>query len=40
MSASRIMRDTFFLGVYPGLGEAQIQYVLEQIHGFFGRAGR
>jgi CDP-6-deoxy-D-xylo-4-hexulose-3-dehydrase len=38
--SDRIMRDTFFLGVYPGLGEAQIQYVLEQVHGFFGRTGR
>jgi CDP-6-deoxy-D-xylo-4-hexulose-3-dehydrase len=35
--SDRIMRDTFFLGVYPGLGEAQIDYMLEQIFGFFGQ---
>lgn len=33
--SDRIMRDTFFLGVYPGLGDAEIDYVLERIHGFF-----
>jgi len=33
--SDRIMRDTFFLGVYPGLGEPQIQYILEQIFAFF-----
>jgi len=38
-ASDRIMRDTFFLGVYPGLGEAQIDYMLEQIFGFFGQAG-
>ncbi|MDR3671583.1 MAG: lipopolysaccharide biosynthesis protein RfbH [Holophaga sp.] len=35
--SDRIMRDTFFIGVYPGLGQAQIDYMLERIHGFFGR---
>jgi CDP-6-deoxy-D-xylo-4-hexulose-3-dehydrase len=41
-ASDRIMRDTFFLGVYPGLGEAQIAYVLEKIFGFFapGAGGR
>ena len=34
-ASDRIMRDTLFIGVYPGLGEAQIDYMLEQIHGFF-----
>jgi CDP-6-deoxy-D-xylo-4-hexulose-3-dehydrase len=33
--SDRIMRDTFFLGVYPGLGEAQIQYILERVFSFF-----
>jgi CDP-4-dehydro-6-deoxyglucose reductase, E1 len=36
-ASDRIMRDTFFLGVYPGLGDAQIDYMLDQIHGFFGK---
>ncbi|BDU71011.1 lipopolysaccharide biosynthesis protein RfbH [Mesoterricola silvestris] len=35
--SDRIMRDTFFVGVYPGLGEAQIEYILGVIHGFFAR---
>ena len=38
-ASDRIMRDTFFLGVYPGLGEAQIEYMLEQIYAFFGQGG-
>lgn len=33
--SDRIMRDTFFAGVYPGLGDAQIQYILERISGYF-----
>ena len=36
--SDRIMRDTFFIGVYPGLGAAQMDYMLEQLHGFFGRS--
>ena len=35
-ASDRIMRDTLFVGVYPGLGEAQIDYMLEQISAFFG----
>jgi CDP-6-deoxy-D-xylo-4-hexulose-3-dehydrase len=35
-ASDRIMRDTLFVGVYPGLGEAQIGYMLEQITAFFG----
>jgi len=35
--SDRIMRDTFFLGVYPGLGEAQINYILERIFEFFAK---
>jgi CDP-6-deoxy-D-xylo-4-hexulose-3-dehydrase len=38
--SDRIMRDTFFLGVYPGLGEAQIDYVIEQVFGFFKEGSR
>jgi CDP-6-deoxy-D-xylo-4-hexulose-3-dehydrase len=29
--ADRIMRSTFWVGVYPGLGEAEIAYMVEQI---------
>lgn len=38
--SDRIMNSTFFLGVYPGLGEAQIEYVIERIFAFFGRERR
>ncbi len=31
----RIMRDTFFIGVYPGLTEEMIDFVLERFTGFF-----
>jgi CDP-6-deoxy-D-xylo-4-hexulose-3-dehydrase len=34
--SDRIMRDTFFVGVYPGLGDAQIDYIVEQLFAFFG----
>ena len=27
-NTDRIMRDTFFIGVYPGLKKAQIDYML------------
>jgi CDP-6-deoxy-D-xylo-4-hexulose-3-dehydrase len=30
-----IMRDTFFIGVYPGLTGRMLDFVLEQFHGFF-----
>ena len=32
--ADRIMRDTFWIGVYPGLDAARIAFVLESIHAF------
>jgi CDP-6-deoxy-D-xylo-4-hexulose-3-dehydrase len=32
--ADRLMKDAFFVGVYPGLGDAQIDYVLEVFHDF------
>lgn len=38
--SDRIMRDTFFLGCTPGLGEAQIDYVIEQVFGFFKEGSR
>jgi CDP-6-deoxy-D-xylo-4-hexulose-3-dehydrase len=36
-ATDRIMRDTFFIGVYPGLSDDMIDYVIEKIAGFFGR---
>jgi CDP-6-deoxy-D-xylo-4-hexulose-3-dehydrase len=35
--ADQIMRGTFWLGLYPGLGDAQLSYVSDRIHRFFGR---
>ena len=34
-ASDRILRDTFFLGVFPGLGRAKINHMLEQIFAFF-----
>jgi CDP-6-deoxy-D-xylo-4-hexulose-3-dehydrase len=36
-ATDRIMRDTFFIGVFPGLSDDMIDYVVERIAGFFGR---
>ena len=36
----RIMRDTFFIGVYPGLTDEMIAYVLETFASFFASARR
>jgi CDP-4-dehydro-6-deoxyglucose reductase, E1 len=33
-NSDRIMNQTFWIGVYPGLGAEQINYVLETIHEF------
>ena len=33
-NSDRIMRGTFWIGVYPGLGEAEIAYVCERFHAF------
>jgi len=32
-----IMRDTFFVGVYPGLTEGMIDFMIERFEGFFSR---
>jgi len=32
-----VMRGAFFVGVYPGLDEARIAYMLEQFESFFRR---
>ncbi|NTW72072.1 MAG: lipopolysaccharide biosynthesis protein RfbH [Eubacteriaceae bacterium] len=34
-NTDRIMNDTFFIGVYPGLNDEKIGYVLETFHEFF-----
>lgn len=33
-NSDRIMRQTFWIGVYPGLGENEIGYMVEMIHQF------
>jgi CDP-6-deoxy-D-xylo-4-hexulose-3-dehydrase len=33
----RIMNSTFWIGVYPGLSEAMLDYVVAQIHDYVGR---
>jgi CDP-6-deoxy-D-xylo-4-hexulose-3-dehydrase len=40
--SDRVMRDTFFIGVYPGLTDEMAEFVLERFREFFGRmrAGR
>jgi CDP-6-deoxy-D-xylo-4-hexulose-3-dehydrase len=35
-NTDRIMRDTFWLGVYPGLGEEHFEFVGEKLEEFFG----
>lgn len=30
-NTDRIMRDTFWIGVYPGMTDAQIDYMIEKI---------
>ncbi len=34
-----VMRDTFWVGVYPGLSESMLEYVAEEIEKFFGVTG-
>ncbi len=33
-NTDRIMRDTFWVGVYPGMTEEKLQYIIENIHNF------
>ena len=35
-NTDRIMRDTFWIGVYPGLSEAMLDYAAEKLEEFFG----
>jgi CDP-6-deoxy-D-xylo-4-hexulose-3-dehydrase len=37
-NSDTILRSTFFIGVYPGLDDARIEYVLEAFADFFKRA--
>lgn len=39
-NTDRIMHDTFFLGVYPGLGKEQIDYTMQMIDDFIKMKGR
>jgi len=34
-NSDRIMRDTFFIGVYPGLTDDMIEFVIEVVKSFF-----
>jgi CDP-6-deoxy-D-xylo-4-hexulose-3-dehydrase len=38
-NTDRIMNDTFFIGVYPGMGSPQIKYVVEVFERFMGDFG-
>lgn len=35
----RVMRDTFFIGVYPGLTEGMIEFMIERFRAFFDNVG-
>jgi CDP-6-deoxy-D-xylo-4-hexulose-3-dehydrase len=34
-NSDRVMRDTFFIGVYPGITEEMIEFMLDRFHAFF-----
>jgi CDP-4-dehydro-6-deoxyglucose reductase, E1 len=36
-NTNQVMRGAFFVGVYPGLDQARLDYMLEQLGAFFGR---
>ena len=36
VNTDRVMRDTFWIGVYPGLSEAMLDYAAERLETFFG----
>ncbi len=38
--SDRIMTDTFFVGVYPGLTDEMVDFVTERFHDYFARQGR
>lgn len=33
-NTDRIMRDTFWVGVYPGMREGMIEFIIEKVRGF------
>jgi CDP-6-deoxy-D-xylo-4-hexulose-3-dehydrase len=35
-NTDRIMRDTFWVGVYPGMSEDMITFICDQVKGFCG----
>jgi CDP-6-deoxy-D-xylo-4-hexulose-3-dehydrase len=39
VNADVVMRDTFWIGVYPGLNEASLGYIIETIEGFVNANG-
>ncbi|MDS4041734.1 MAG: lipopolysaccharide biosynthesis protein RfbH [Candidatus Competibacter sp.] len=36
VNTDRVMKDTFWVGVYPGLSEAMLDYAAERLEAFFG----
>lgn len=38
-NTNRIMNDSFWLGVYPGLSEEKLAYVIDQAHAFIAKIG-
>ena len=39
-NTDRIMRDTFWVGVYPGMTAPMIGFMVSTIHGAVGQAGK
>ena len=35
VNSDRVMNDTFFIGVYPGLTSEMLDYVIESVEQFF-----
>ncbi|MPN53225.1 hypothetical protein SDC9_200889 [bioreactor metagenome] len=35
VNTDKVMNDTFFIGVYPGIDEEQIAYIAEVFNNFF-----
>ena len=36
MNTDKIMNDTFWVGVYPGLSESMLDFVAEKLEAYFG----
>ena len=39
-NTDKIMNDSFWVGVYPGMGQEALEYMVEKIRGFVGNSGR